>query len=105
MVIKLESIEITPDDKGNFPPLPPLGNNGDDMDMGEDKVTSKDLKLIEEKLNSKIQFSEVKILGKIDNLETKIDSQSKILWWLMSIVSAGIVVPLVASIIKMIFSN
>lgn len=75
------------------------------MDMGEDKVTSKDLKLIEEKLNSKIQFSEVKILGKIDNLETKIDSQSKILWWLMSIVSAGIVVPLVASIIKMIFSN
>lgn len=105
MALKLESIAFTPEDSGNFPPLPPLNNKGDDMEMGKDNVTFKDLQLTEEKLNSKIEVSEAKITGKIDALSNKIDSQSKLLYWIMGIISAGIIVPLIAAIIKILFGK
>lgn len=105
MVVKLESIEITPEDSGMLPPLPPINNKGDDMKMNKDNVTFKDLKLTEEKLNSKIEVSEAKIVGKIETLSTKIDSQNKLLYWIMGIISAGIIVPLIAAIMKILFSK
>ena len=105
MALKLESIAFTPEDSGIFPPLPPLNNKGDDMEMGKDNVTFKDLQLTEEKLNSKIEVSEAKITGKIDALSNKIDSQSKLLYWIMGIISAGIIVPLIAAVIKILFGK
>ncbi len=102
MTVKLESIAFTPNDNGELPPFPPINGEGDDMSMDNGKVTPKDLKITEEKLNSKIDVtvaelsgkidtSEARLAGKINTLTTKIDTQSKLLWWIMGIISAGIV--------------
>lgn len=104
------------------------GNNKGETNMNDnDNVTFKDLKIVEERLNSKIDISNAKLSGKIDTSEAKlsgkidaseaslsgkidtltakIDSQSKLLYWIMGIISAGIVVPLITMLIKYLISK
>lgn len=102
---QLQNIDLKAYNDGSFPPLPPLGRNGDNENMKDDKVTFKDLQLVETKLNAKVEASEMKITGKIDVLTEKINNQNKLLWWIMSIISAGIIVPLIAMLIKTLFFN
>lgn len=89
MTVKLESIAFTPNDNGELPPFPPINGEGDDMSMDNGKVTPKDLKITE--LSGKIDTSEARLAGEINTLTTKIDTQSKLLWWIIGIISAGIV--------------
>lgn len=105
MVLKLESVEFTPneDDNGTFPPIPPEWNyKWSDENMDNKNVTFKDLKISEQRLESKIEINVEKLSGKIDVLGTKIDAQNKLLYWIMGIISAGIIVPFLAMFIKTI---
>ena len=77
-----------------------MGNHSD-----EEYVKRHELQAAEQRLAAKIEISEVKLSGKIDTSTTKIDSQSKLLYWIMGIISAGIIVPLIAAVIKILFSK
>ena len=91
---------------------PPMDNNK--------YVTHEELKLTEahidnkfEQVNSRFEqvnsrFEQVNTRfaqtdGKIDRLSDKIDALSKILWWLMGLIGAGIIIPLFAFVFKAIF--
>ena len=109
------------------PPLLSMNNGGGTNMNDNDNVTFKDLKIVEGKLSSKIAVSNAKLSGKIDTSEAKlsgkidaseaslsgkidtltakIDSQSKLLYWIMGIISAGIVVPLITMLIKYLISK
>lgn len=115
------------DDEMVVPPLLSMKNGGGTNMNDNDNVTFKDLKIVEERLNSKIDISNAKLSGKIDTSEAKlsgkidaseaslsgkidtltakIDSQSKLLYWIMGIISAGIVVPLITMLIKYLISK
>ena len=76
------------------------------MSNDENKpIDHKDLELVEQRLTNKIDVSEAKLSGKIDTLTAKNDSQSKLLYWIMGIISAGIVVPLITMAIKYLTSK
>lgn len=116
-VKKTYSYELTEDNdsSSSFSSIPPTHNNRGEANMNNDKIPNmSDLKLIEERLNSKIDVikaemdgkintAEANLVGKIDSLGNKIDAQNKILWWLMGIISAGIIVPMLALLIRYIF--
>lgn len=101
---------------------------GSDMD---NYVTHGELKLSEEKTQRKLDKLDNKIdlkfaeldskFAKIDTkfdviderfksvdtrfnaLDSKIDNLTKLIWWVMSILSAGIVIPLLGYVLKLIF--
>ena len=100
-----------------------LRDKGDNvMNNNVKKIDYKDLEILEQKLNSKseadtiklsgkidtseaklsgkIDTSEAKLLGKIDALSSKLDSQNKLLYWIMGIISAGFVGILLKLFIK-----
>jgi len=54
-------------------------------------------------LDSKIDIKSAETNGKIDTLASKVDNLTKIVWWMMSILSAGIVIPLLGYVLKLIF--
>ncbi|EEI71653.1 hypothetical protein HMPREF0496_1072 [Lentilactobacillus hilgardii ATCC 27305] len=65
-------------------------------------------------LSGKIDTIQANLIGKIDNgnsdlsgkinaLATSIGSLSKITWWIMGVISASIVIPLIGFLIKVIF--
>ncbi|WP_414152770.1 hypothetical protein ACKN8S_05200 [Limosilactobacillus reuteri] len=76
-----------------------------DSRSDEEFVKRHELQAAEQRLTAKIEISEVKLSGKIDTLTTKIDSQNKLLYWIMGIISAGIIVPLIAAVIKLLFGK
>lgn len=95
------------------------GNNKGETNMNDDdNVTFKDLKIVEERLNSKIDISNAKLSGKIDTSEAKLSGkidvtnakldslngkladQATRLNWLMGLVIGSILVPIA---IKLIF--
>lgn len=91
-----------------------LEGNTMDNNFNNSSIDRKDLELIEQRLANKIDVSETKLSGKIDVVESKltgkgetlaakIDSQNKLLYWIMGIISAGIIVPLITAVIKMLF--
>lgn len=89
--------------------------------MNNDYVTHPELKLSEEKtqrkldnLDSKItqvdnkldyKFNELdkKIDSKFDLLNTKIDSLTKLVWWIIGLLTTGVVLPAIAYFAKTIF--
>lgn len=75
--------------------------DGKDFKMLEQKLTS-EMNISEAKLSGKIDTVEARMAGKIDTLTSKIDSQNKLLYWIMGIISAGIIVPLITMLIKFI---
>lgn len=95
-------------------------NNGKDDNTGggnmSQYVTHEELNHAEDNLRHEIKESkteldgslkEVKseLSGKIDKLSNSIDQQSKLIWWLMSIVSAGIVIPLATYVVMFIMKH
>lgn len=62
----------------------------------EDINNDKELDYKFDKLCSKIDF-------KFDLLISKIDNQIKLLWWIISLLTTGIVLPAIAYFIKIIF--
>nr|DAT11361.1 MAG TPA: hemolysin [Caudoviricetes sp.] len=82
------------------------GGNGkvpQNNDTNDNFADHRDLQLLETKLNSKIEISASKTENAINGLSNKIDFQSKLLWWIMGIISAGIIVPLITMTIKTLF--
>lgn len=99
--LSMEAIKIDPNEVyvGSI-----YSNKGDSImkaNSGNGFIDYKDLELAEQRITNKIEVSEAKMSGKIDVLSSKFDSQSKLLYWLMGIVSAGIIVPLVTMIVKL----
>ena len=99
------------------------GNSSDrgGGNMNNDYVTHPELKLSEEEtqrkldnLDSKItqvdnkldyKFNELdkKIDSKFDLLNTKIDSLTKLVWWIIGLLTTGVVLPAIAYFVKTIF--
>ncbi|APR08278.1 hypothetical protein [Lentilactobacillus parabuchneri] len=80
------------------------GGNMDDhvthreLDKAADSL-QKDIKLSQDETSNQI----TELSGKIDALSVNIRNLSKISWWIMTIISAGIIVPFVILLIKTIF--
>lgn len=80
------------------------GGNMDDhvthreLDKAADSL-QKDIKLSQDEMSNQI----TELSGKIDALSVNIHNLSKISWWIMTIISAGIIVPFVILLIKTIF--
>lgn len=89
--------------------------------MNNDYVTHPELKLSEEKIQRKLdnldskitqvdnkldyKFNELdkKIDSKFDLLNSKLDAQNKLIWWIIRLLTAGIVLPAIAYFVKTIF--
>ncbi|MDE1506685.1 hypothetical protein [Ligilactobacillus salivarius] len=96
-------------------------SDGGGGNMNNDYVTHPELKLSEEEtqrkldnLDSKItqvdnkldyKFNELdkKIDSKFDLLNTKIDSLTKLVWWIIGLLTTGVVLPAIAYFVKTIF--
>ncbi len=109
--------------------------NGDGGDNMSDKyVTKEELQLQSQLLNSQVDNKISQLEGKIDSqakvidekfntlnakidgkfdsfdeklnaLSTKIDANNKITWWIMSLISAGIIIPAITLVVKIIISK
>lgn len=104
MPMVLVPVEIKPDEYngGSVPPVSP--NNwsvGDDSMNNNNYATHDELKLSEQKLNSKIEVSNEKASGKINVLDVKVDSlgdkvngiNSK-LNWVITLIIGSMLVPI-----------
>ena len=69
-----------------------------ELDKAVESV-QKDIKLSQDETSNQI----TELSGKIDALSGNIHNLSKISWWIMTIISAGIIVPFVILLIKTIF--
>lgn len=73
----------------------------------EGKIDSQ-AKVIDEKfntLNAKIDGEFNALDEKLNSLSTKIDANNKITWWIMSLISAGIIIPAITLVVKIIISK
>lgn len=75
-------------------------SDGGDSNMSDKYVTKEELKTLETKIDGQFETLNARIDGKFESLSYQIENSNKILWWLMGIVSTGLVVPLLAFIIK-----
>jgi uncharacterized Rmd1/YagE family protein len=85
---------------------------GGEPPMKNDYVTHEELDHSVDKLADKIDRLEISLNGKFDvtnskfdTLSNRIDSLSKIVWWIMGIISTGIIIPLLAFVSKAIFNS
>lgn len=86
------------------------GNNGG-MDMDK-YVTHKELNHSFDNLSNKMEQLSLKrdikdeeINRNIKALSSRLDSQSKLIWWMMGIVSSGIVIPLLVFVVNAILKT
>lgn len=82
---------------------PPMKNNyvtHEELDNSVDKLADK-IDRLEISLNGKFDVTN----SKFDTLSNRIDSLSKIVWWIMGIISTGIIIPLLAFVSKAIFNS
>lgn len=56
-------------------------------------------------LNSKIDGKFDSFDEKLNSQSVKIDGNSKITWWIMSVISAGIIIPAITLVVKIIISK
>ncbi|MCT2907388.1 hypothetical protein EFT87_01745 [Schleiferilactobacillus harbinensis] len=100
---KIESGRATKDN-------PPGGGE----DMEKQYVTKEELKTLDTKIDGKLNTMSATIDGKLNTMSATINGRfdglekdnkhlSKLLWWLMGIVSAGVVLPLLALALKILF--
>ncbi|MCD2257383.1 hypothetical protein FHQ08_11870 [Lactobacillus sp. CC-MHH1034] len=68
-----------------------------ELDHKLDNIENK-IDRLSDHLDSKIDGLSDKTDLKLQNVQDKLSSQNKLLWWIMGIISAGIVVPLLAFI-------
>lgn len=89
-------------------------NNGGNSNGGgenmNDSVTHRELDQSVESLQKDIKISQVETSKEITAISGKIDTQSesirgltKLTWWVMAIISAGIIVPFISLFIKTVF--
>lgn len=67
-------------------------NNDKELDYKFDKLCSK----IDSKLCSKID-------SKFDLLNSKFDAQNKLIWWIIGLLTTGVVLPAITYVIKTLF--
>lgn len=97
--------------------------DGGGGNMNNDYVTHPELRLSEEQTQRKLdnldnkitqvdnkidyKFDELdkKIDSKFDLLNSKIDSLTKLVWWIIGLLTSGIVLPAIAYFVKTIFLN
>lgn len=101
--------------RGNYSPnLVYLSHSGDTIGdkeqagggpMDPKYVTKEELKTLDTKIDGKLNTMSATINGRFDGLEKDNKHLSKLLWWLMGIVSAGVVLPLLALALKILFSK
>ena len=95
--------------------------NGGGGNMNNDYVTHPELKLSEEqtqhkldnldnkitqvdnKIDYKFNKLDKKIDSKFDLLNSKLDAQNKLIWWIIRLLTAGVVLPAIAYFVKTIF--
>jgi hypothetical protein len=73
--------------------------------MDSKYVTKEELKTLDTKIDGKLNTLGATINGRFDGLEKDLNHMSKLQWWLMGIVSAGVVLPLFALALKVLFSK
>ena len=79
------------------------------LDNLDNKITQVDNKLdykfnkLDEKIDYKFNESDKKIDSKFDLLNTKIDSLTKLVWWIIGLLTTGVVLPAIAYFVKTIF--
>lgn len=96
-------------------------SDGGGGNMNNDYVTHPELKLSEEQTQHKLdnldnkitqvdnkidyKFDELdkKIDSKFDLLNSKLDAQNKLIWWIIRLLTAGVVLPAIAYFVKTIF--
>ena len=96
-------------------------SDGGGGNMNNDYVTHPELKLSEEQTQHKLdnldnkitqvdnkldyKFNELdkKIDSKFDLLNSKLDAQNKLIWWIIRLLTAGVVLPAIAYFVKTIF--
>lgn len=96
-------------------------SGGGGGNMNNDYVTHPELKLSEEQTQHKLdnldnkitqvdnkidyKFDELdkKIDSKFDLLNSKLDAQNKLIWWIIRLLTAGVVLPAIAYFVKTIF--
>lgn len=102
MPMVLVPIEIKPDEYsgGSVPPISPNNWSTEDDSMNNNYTTHDELKLLEQKLNNKIEVSNEKNSGKInvlsakvDFLSDKIDGISSKINWVLTLIIGSMLVP------------
>ncbi|AZP96144.1 hypothetical protein CYK59_03895 [Latilactobacillus curvatus] len=86
-------------------PKDTIVTNGEDGGVIMRYVTKTELDNLELKLSSKIELASVESKKDTELLISKVENNTKLLWWIMGIISAGIVVPMGAAVIKYIITN
>lgn len=84
--------------------------DGGGGNMNNDYVTHPELRLSEEQtqrkldnLDNKITQVDNKIDYKFDLLNSKIDSLTKLVWWIIGLLTTGVVLPAITYVIKTLF--
>lgn len=68
------------------------------LDNLDNKITQ-----VDNKLDYKFNELDKKIDSKFDLLNSKIDSLTKLVWWIIRLLTAGVVLPAIAYFVKTIF--
>lgn len=79
------------------------------LDNLDNKITQVDNKLdykfnqLDNKIDNKFNELDKKIDSKFDLLNSKLDAQNKLIWWIIRLLTAGVVLPAIAYFVKTIF--
>lgn len=68
------------------------------LDKLDNKITQ-----VDNKLDYKFNELDNKIDSKFDFLNSKLDAQNKLIWWIIRLLTAGVVLPAITYVIKTLF--
>lgn len=68
------------------------------LDKLDNKITQ-----IDNKIDYKFDELDKKIDSKFDLLNSKLDAQNKLIWWIIRLLTAGVVLPAIAYFVKTLF--
>ena len=73
-----------------------------DIAKVDDKLDYK-FNQLDNKIDNKFNELDKKIDSKFDLLNSKLDAQNKLIWWIIRLLTAGVVLPAIAYFVKTIF--
>lgn len=68
------------------------------LDKLDNKITQ-----VDNKIDYKFDELDKKIDSKFDLLNSKLDAQNKLIWWIIRLLTAGVVLPAIAYFVKTLF--